>query len=259
MRDMTRQPLSITPRGVVGTVLVLIVAAACVRLGFWQLERRTDRALLNAAVQDRMAERPIELAGAPRDTAGLLYRRVHVRGEPDANRAIILPGRLYRGAPGAHVVVPVLLSGGDAVLIDFGWAPAADAATVALDSMRLDAAIDDTALIIPFPGQERGARRPTADAPAGSDAFRRVWYAMDDRALRAQFPYELGAIQLQLLPGEPAQRLPVRQAAPALDPGPHLGYAIQWFSFAAIAITGWLVLVMKSTVARPASRGDPAQ
>jgi surfeit locus 1 family protein len=82
---------------------------------------------------------------------------------------------------------------------------------------------------------------------------------MDDRALRAQFPYELGAIQLQLLPGEPVQRLPVRQPAPALDPGPHLGYAIQWFSFAAIAITGWLVLVMKSTVTRPASRGDPAQ
>jgi cytochrome oxidase assembly protein ShyY1 len=49
--------------------------------------------------------------------------------------------------------------------------------------------------------------------------------------------------------------MPVRQAAPALDPGPHLGYAIQWFSFATIAIVGWLVMVAKSSVTR--QRAEP--
>jgi surfeit locus 1 family protein len=97
---VTRQPLSITPRGVVGTILVLVVAAVCVRLGFWQLERRAQRAVLNAGLAARMAEPSVDLTRAPRDTAGWLYRRTRIAGVPDASRAIVLPGRLYQGAPG---------------------------------------------------------------------------------------------------------------------------------------------------------------
>jgi surfeit locus 1 family protein len=248
---VTRQPLSITPRGVVGTILVLIVAGACVRLGFWQLERRGQRAALNAGLTIRMSEPPVALERVPRDTAGWLYRRVHISGVPDASRAIILPGRLYQGAPGVHVLAPVPLPTGDAVLADFGWAPAADAATVPLDSLDLDTPIDATAIVLPFPGDAPGARRSTL-SDRGPGGFRRVSYAMDPDAMRAQFPYELGAIQLQLLPDDDAPPMPVRQAAPALDPGPHLGYAIQWFSFATIAIVGWLVMVAKTSVSRPA-------
>lgn len=252
---MSRQPVSITPRGVIGTVVVLIVAGACVRLGFWQLERRAWRAELNTGLRARMAETPVDLAAAPRDTAGWLYRRVHVSGVPDAERAIVLPGRLYRGTPGVHVVAPVPLRGRDAILVDFGWAPAADAATVALDSMQLGEPIDATALVLPFPGEEPGARNVAPDAARSDGSFRRIWYALDAAALRAQFPYELGAVQLQLLPSDDAPPLPVRLSAPALDPGPHLGYAIQWFSFATIAIIGWLVMVAKSRAARPLEPG----
>lgn len=252
---VTRQPLSITPRGVVGTILVLLVAGACVRLGFWQLERRTQRAALNAGLSARLAEPPVALERAPRDTAGWLYRRAHISGVPDASRAIILPGRLYQGAPGVHVLAPVPLPTGDAVLVDLGWAPAADAATVPLDSLDLDSPIDATAIVLPFPGDGPGARQSASSGPTPGE-FRRVWYAVDPDAMRAQFPYALSAIQLQLLPDDDAPSLPVRQAAPALDPGPHLGYAIQWFSFATIAIVGWLVMVAKTSVSRPA-RTEP--
>jgi surfeit locus 1 family protein len=252
---VTRQPLSITPRGVVGTILVLVVAAVCVRLGFWQLERRAQRAVLNAGLAARMAEPSVDLTRAPRDTAGWLYRRTRIAGVPDASRAIVLPGRLYQGAPGVHVLAPVPLAGGDAILVDFGWAPAADAATVPLDSLDLGDPIDATAIVLPFPGQEPGARPPSSAGPAGADGFRRIWYSMDPAALRAQFPYDLGEVQLQLLPDTASPRLPVRLAAPALDPGPHLGYAIQWFSFATIAIVGWLVMVAKPSVTR--HRAEP--
>ena len=36
---------------------------------------------------------------------------------------------------------------------------------------------------------------------------------------------------------------------PAVKPdgGPHLSYAIQWFSFAAIFVVGWAALVMRRT------------
>jgi cytochrome oxidase assembly protein ShyY1 len=38
---------------------------------------------------------------------------------------------------------------------------------------------------------------------------------------------------------------PARVAPPALDDGPHLSYAIQWFSFAAIALVGSYVVVRR--------------
>jgi surfeit locus 1 family protein len=233
---------------------VAIVAVVCVRLGFWQLERRAERAALNAGIEARMAEPPVELTRPPTDTAGWTYRRVSISGVPDADRAIVLPGRLYRGAPGAHVLVPVPQAGGSAVLVDLGWAPAADAASVALDSMRLGEPIDGNALIMPFPSGSSGANRGASADRADDGTFRRVWYAMDEQALRAQFPYELGAVQLQLLPSTTDPAYPVRMAAPPLDPGPHLGYAIQWFSFATIAVVGWLVMVGKSAGGRQPSR-----
>jgi len=248
---MNRRPVSITPRGAVGTLIVLIVAGVCVRLGVWQLDRRTQRAALNAGVESRMEEPPAELTGAPHDTVGLLYRRVHVAGAADLDRAIILPGRLYRGSPGAHILVPVRLFDGTAVLVDFGWAPAADGATVPVDSLPIRGPVDAVGLVLPFPGEAPHARTVAPDEVPRTAGFRRVWYAMNTDLLRAQFPYDLGDVSLQLLPAESAPPMPVRQPAPPLDPGPHLGYAIQWFSFATIAIVGWLVMVMKGTGTRP--------
>lgn len=248
---VTRRALSITPRGVFGTAVVLLVAAACVWLGFWQLDRRAQRATLNAGIAARMADAPVELTRSPRDTAEWLYRRVRISGSPDTDRAIVLPGRLYRGSPGAHVVLPVPLGPREAVLVDYGWVPAADGATVDLAALDLNRPLDAIGLVLPFPGEEPGARTTTLTGAADS-GFRRVWFAMDTEALRRQFPYELGNVHLQLLPADSAPRFPVRQAAPELDAGPHLGYAIQWFSFATIAIVGWLVIVGKSNVKRPA-------
>ena len=43
----------------------------------------------------------------------------------------------------------------------------------------------------------------------------------------------------------------MRREMPALDDGPHRGYAIQWFSFAAIAIVGALAVVRRERRDRP--------
>jgi len=38
---------------------------------------------------------------------------------------------------------------------------------------------------------------------------------------------------------------------PELDEGPHLSYAIQWFTFSALAVIGWVLVVRKT------ARGEP--
>jgi surfeit locus 1 family protein len=235
---------SVPARVLVGTLVVLAVAASCVRLGFWQLARRAEVAERNAGIRARLEAPALAIRPGPFDTTGVLYRTAAATGRLDHDRSIILPGRLHQGAPGAHVVTPLILDGGRrAMLVKRGWLPAADGAAVDLEAVRVAGDTTLNGLLVAFPGVQE-SRVPGADV-SPSDTFRTVWYAMDEAVLRAQFPYQLEDAMLQLLPDTAAERFPVRLAPPPLDAGPHLGYAIQWFSFALIGVVGWLALVLR--------------
>lgn len=241
-----REPLSITVSGVAGTLLVILLAAVFVRLGFWQLDRLDQRRARNAALVARLDAPPVRLAGPVGDTAGLVWRHGTATGTYDDDRTIVLPGRSFRGTPGVHVLTPLVVGDSIGVLVNRGWLPAADGATVDLEGIRTPGAASVSGIVLAFPGRAASLTERTTDAAAAGapEPFRRVWFSMDERALRDQFPYRLIDVELQLLPGEDAQRFPVRLPPPQLDEGPHMSYAIQWFSFALIAIGGWIALVM---------------
>ncbi|MGH7553095.1 MAG: SURF1 family protein [Longimicrobiales bacterium] len=233
-------PLSITVSGVLGTLLVLFVAVVCVRLGFWQLDRLEQRRARNAAMASRLEEPVIPLASSA-DTAGLMFRRVHVRGELDHTRSIVYPGRSHRGSPGVHLLTPLLLGDGSAVLVNRGWVASADGASIDLAVLSLDA-LEGDGIVLPLPGADR--KTASAAGPA-SGAFQRVWFLVDPVALQRQFPYRLASVEVRLLPDSSVTPPPLRVPPPALDEGPHMGYALQWFSFAAIALIGWVTMVLR--------------
>jgi surfeit locus 1 family protein len=249
-------PLTLTRGGIVGTLLVVAVALTCIRLGFWQLDRLEERRARNSALEERLAQSPLAIAGPLADTAGMSYRRARAEGTFDHDRTIVLPGRSYMGTPGVHVLTPLRLDGsGTGVLVNRGWVPAADAATIDYDAIRTAADTAVEGILLPFPG-----RRASLGVPGTADpdsAFRRVWYAIDENLLRRQFPYRLVDAQLQLLPVEGERGgLPRPLAPPPLDEGPHRGYAMQWFSFAAIAVIGWIALQSRERRSRAAHERD---
>ncbi|MDX1673720.1 MAG: SURF1 family protein [Longimicrobiales bacterium] len=244
--------LEVTTRGIVGTLAVLIVAAVCVRLGIWQLDRRADRLDRNRAVAERVALPPVTLDALPPDTAGLTFRRAVVAGPVDDDRAIILAGRSRNGAPGVHLLSPVRIGGG-ALLVNRGWLPAADAATIDLDAARLRGEIRAEGVLTPFPDVD-------VDPP---DGFQVRWFRVDGESIRGQYPYPVASLYLvTTAPVEPGSDdggrgeagsdatdalAPAPLEPPRLEPGPHLSYAVQWFSFAAIALIGWVVLLVRRT------------
>jgi surfeit locus 1 family protein len=247
--------ISISAAGTIATVALAIVVALCIRLGFWQLDRLRERRALNARVAARLATPPVPDAAALADTTGLAYRMITARGHYDNERSIVLPGRSHRGIPGVHLLTPLRLDGrGDAVLVNRGWLPSADAATLPLEQFARSDAVTVRGLILPFPGAAQSLAPPEPGGTAGT-AFRRVWFRVDAAALRAQYPYPLLPVTVQELPSTGADSYPVRLDPPVLDEGPHLGYALQWFSFALIAIVGWLALVFRR---RPARVTPPA-
>ncbi|MGK7311594.1 MAG: SURF1 family protein [Candidatus Longimicrobiales bacterium M2_2A_002] len=270
--------LDLTGRGIIGTVVVLIVAAVCVRLGLWQLDRRAERTARNDIIAERMAMPPVALTSAPRDTGGLAYRRARVVGRADGDRALILAGRSRNGAPGVNVLSPVRLRTG-AVLVNRGWLPAPDAATVDLDAVRLHGPVAVEGVLLPFPDVDRASE---------PEPFRVTWFRFDGDAIRAQYPYPVAPLYLAATavvepatvgsgpgparaptdpdgaaagprggPSAAAPAAPIPPGAPELDPGPHLSYAVQWFSFAAIALIGWLVLLVQRARRRPEEQSAP--
>ena len=231
------KPTVVVTRGViVGSIIVAIVALTCVRLGLWQHQRLEQRRALNQATQERMHAPPARLSLINEDSTGLIYRRVLVSGDYDDAHTIIIAGRSLRGVPGVHVLTPLRL-GGAAVLVNRGWMPSANAATIEVDSIREPGPRDLQALITPFP-EDFGR-------PAAVDSFQPVWFQMNGARLRAQFGYRVMPYVVQILPHQGQPLYPIRLKPPPLDEGPHFGYMIQWFSFAVIAIVGWTALILR--------------
>jgi surfeit locus 1 family protein len=195
--------------------LAVLLAAIFVRLGIWQLDRLAERRALNA--QRRASD-----------------RHVIVRGTPDYANEIVLTGRSRNGSPGVHVLTPLRLPGSDtAVLINRGWVYAADAATI--DAVRWREARNV------FQGY---TRRIGPAGPAIAPRGRGVRTLTQD-AIRGLVPYPISDIYV-VSQDSVASGAPARLSPPDLGEGSHLGYAIQWFAFAAIAVIGAGIVVFRA-------------
>lgn len=225
-------------------IFAIIVAAGCVRLGFWQLHRLSERRALNAKLASRLSDRAVNVRDLVRDSATAQYRRAHAIGTYDFANELSLSARTRQGSPGVNIVTPLRLAGTDtAVLVNRGWVYAADAMTVDFTRWTepTDASVTGYLLEIP-----RGAGIAVTTASTA-----RAVRHLDYDSLAKRLPYPIAAYVLvatqdpALTPplGAARDSTPARLPAPLMDEGPHLGYAIQWFSFAVIALVGAAVAV----------------
>jgi len=202
-------------RDVIGAVVALAVVLVCVRLGVWQLDRLGQRRARNVVLAARLALPPL-VVGRTTSPDSAHQRRLIARGVYDFAGELIGPGRSFDGTPGVALVTPLRLADGSAVFVDRGWVPSPDARHV-----------DQTLYREPDSATVEGVG---AVSPKGFSGMPFV---------------------LQQTGAAAAQGLPRRWPAPALDNGPHLSYAIQWFSFALIIVVGTGALLRKTTILGP--------
>jgi surfeit locus 1 family protein len=214
--------------------VAIIAAAVCVRLGFWQLHRRTERKARNALVISRLDSVAVDVSTLPHDTAAARFRRARVTGVPDYEHELIFAARTYRGSPGVNFLTPIRIPGRDtAVIVNRGWVYSPDGSSVDESKWR-DTSSTFTGYVEEFPSVAGSsyANRPRVIA--------RLSYA----AIAKGLPYPVAPVYLVAL-GDSViapDRL-ARLTIPPLDEGPHLNYAIQWFSFALIALVGAVVVI----------------
>lgn len=248
------------------TLLVLLAMAVMARLGVWQLDRREQRLAHNADLAAKLSQPPLslnDLAGGlvalPEERDEVRNTRAVASGRFDYEHQLLLVQQVYQDSLGSRLLTPLVLDGSDkAILVDRGWIPAEDANPAGWAQYSSESGVSQVAGFAQ-PSQQIG--RPaevTADQPA-----RLEWYQADLPAIAAQMPYEILPVYLVQSPDpEGNLTLPYR-VEPEIDlsEGPHLGYAIQWFSFAIVAGVVYLrVVAQREKKARSAaieSSDDP--
>ncbi|GAA2719681.1 SURF1 family protein [Cellulomonas aerilata] len=242
-----REPTSllraaVRPRMLVLLVVLLVAAALCARLGVWQLDRAHVRAQAGqAAGQEAPGPVPLDEVLAPQTTfdGGVQTRPVTATGTYEADRQLVVEGRVVDGRPAYLVLTPLRVDG--AVLpVVRGWVSSPD---------------DDAALAVPdgevvVTGYLRASEQSgTLDPGAGTTD------AISSAQLVNVWGGPIYSGYLALTDAQPAQPSgPTPLPPPVADEGGwdlrNLGYAAQWWIFGLFALGLWVRMV------RDEARGD---
>ncbi len=222
------------------SLLIPIAAAALfISLGLWQVDRGRERAARNAGLSARLDAAPVPFASLSTDPANQRYVPVALTGRFRYDLEQVEAGRTSNGSPGVHLLTPLERDGNDTlVLVLRGWVYSPNAASVDLGRWREAGRVELTGYALPLP--DSGPPAPAAD----SVALRSVNRA----ALESRIGAPLAHAYVVMTSDSVARldSVPRRLPAPVLSAGPHRSYAIQWFSFAAIALVGGFVLFRRS-------------
>lgn len=239
---------ALRPRWIAFHVLVVIVVVVMINLGFWQLRRLDQRQARNDAVAERSEQPavPVEqLLAVDRDTedadgvGAVEWRTVTASGRYDAAGQVVIRNRSFGGAPGYHVVTP-LVTDGATLLVNRGWIPLGDDDGPDVPAPPVGS-VDVTGRI--RPSQQRSGLGPGDPADGTLTSLARV----DVARIAAQSPGELYPAYVELVDADPAPVTPPeRLPLPELSEGSHLSYAGQWFLFSAAALVAWVVVLRRA-------------
>lgn len=237
------------PRWLVLTFLMLVLVPLAVALGFWQLDRLEERQLTNSVWLLRLGMDPVpwEVAAADpesMDAEDLRFLRVVVEGQYVPGEQVLVRNRARDGVSGHWVVTPLVTPEGGAVAVVRGWVP------FDLEEPDDPRAVPPTGTVrvegVLVPGEE-----PTSLGPTNPEGRLTRLALLDLERLSHQSGLELGVAYLQAVPtAEEGLPAPLELPDPTYE-GPHLGYAIQWFAFAAIGLVGYGALIRKQLLSGP--------
>jgi surfeit locus 1 family protein len=231
---------------------VVLLAAVFVRLGFWQLDRLAQRRAYNTLLSARVTQPAVDLNQVPKvsDPASLEYRTAVVTGVYDFADQVALHSAVREGQLGVDLLTPLVIAGTrQAVLVDRGWIPVGDLHRDAWGKY-------DQPGQVTVSGMVRQAQAGAAPVPVtgGTAAKVDLWNSVALEGIQKQVSEPLLPVYIQAAPQASAPALPQRTAPQVdLSEGPHLGYAIEWFSFAGIALIGFAWIARRQgRQARPA-------
>ncbi len=241
--------ISAHPRGISFGVFTLLMVAVFVGLGLWQLQRRTEKHALIAALSERLAARPeplplpsrwVALTPASDEFRRVRFSAAYARA-PDV--MVYSSGSAVRediSGPGTWAILPVRLGSGESVVVNAGF----------VQNTLQDRSFQDRVVAplmkkeqVELTGYIRFPEQAGLLTPA-ENLVKRLWFTRDHFAMARTLGWGgVAPFYIDLEQPVPENGIP--------KPGPltvhlkddHLQYAITWFAVAGavmIAFGVWL-------------------
>jgi cytochrome oxidase assembly protein ShyY1 len=241
------------------TLLGLAVIPAMIELGFWQLHRHESKVAQNTLISRNLKAKPLPITEltSPGHTVPVsdYWRRVSATGTFDPAHEVVVRRRTSNdGEVGYHVLIPLVLADGRAVVVNRGWFPASG---------------DQHAFPrIPAPpkGRVTITGRLKADETSHTTGIKDVQGLPPRQVMLINSEQQAKAVGRTVLGGYIEQTSPVPAGdspQQIQDPddssiGPHMAYAVQWWLFVAGVPVGWVILVRREKHDREAAAGQSA-
>lgn len=218
------------------TAATLAFVALTVSLGNWQERRAAEKIALAAQLEQRTAEPALALPGLPVDPQSLQFHRVVARGEYVPGLTFLLDNKVLDGVAGYFVITPLRIENSrEYLLVNRGW--------IAAGARR-----DLLPEVVTPPGLQN--LEGIAIAPTkrflqlGADGAGKVRENLVVARLATEWRIPLEPVVLQQT-SDSADGLVRRWQRPDSGADRNRGYAIQWYSFAALAAILYVALNLK--------------
>lgn len=218
-------------------ITAALFIAFFIRLGFWQLDRETEKSVLFDSYADAMSQAPALLdpyTPQPR------FSRVKLQGKFTGGQ-FFLDNQTLDGNPGVHVYAPFALdSVKQTMLVNRGWLPMERTRREMPEIPALPAgsvALTGHLSSYPQPGIKIG--QPDYNTPP-------PWLLvyLEPKDLAQALGLELTPQILLATDETPGPLIQVWEPK-VMAPEKHRGYAVQWFSLAAAVLVVTLILLFR--------------
>lgn len=218
------------------TITVLILLPILISLGCWQLHRAEEKRQLQAkfAAKDKIA--PITIEQAQNLPTNNNYYPIQVEGYFDNTHSFLLDNQFYRHAVGYHIITPLLSTKTHRwILINRGWLPMSPNRNI----LAKIPTISGKVYLKGFLYIPKNNPFISAEIESVSWPLRIEYINILSISKRLDCPFYP---QLILLDSKSPYGF-IRDWQPVnMKASTHIGYALQWFSFAVILVVIYLCL-----------------
>jgi surfeit locus 1 family protein len=227
------------------TLAAVLLLPLFISAGQWQWNKATIKRNLQKDLDARGAEPPIQIPTTLADAQSLRFRKVIARGNYEAQYQILIDNRIHREQAGYHVLTPLRLEGSDTrLLVNRGWVPALAehhlVPQVATPTGTVE--VSGTAVVPNTRFFTLGA-----NDVSNKTEWQSVWQNLDLERFGKSVDFPLQPIVIELDADSTAGGFVREWRRPDERVQTNLGYALQWWGFAATTVVLWLVVNFRRT------------
>ncbi|UOD50594.1 SURF1 family protein [Orrella daihaiensis] len=256
----TRASKRTNRRSLLAAVLLAVLGTVFASLGNWQLNRAAERTEIAAMIEAGRRSAPVQITATINTETLKPWQSAQATGRWLPELSVLLDNRNLDGKPGFWLATPLSLNAEKAVLVLRGWVPRPIgnynpfpeitqgtgavniAGEIALRVPQLYEIGDESTAVLSSARAVRDEGQTTALDLAQLQQRQNVSVQEMSELSGIQFlPVVL--MQTNATDGESMQR---QWPMPSVDSDTNKGYAMQWFSFAAIAFGAMGVLLWKT-------------